>query len=449
MDGRNDNRREQYLEKPLPSSDESERVILGSVLIDNRVFEQAAEALTAEDFYSPLNRRVFSAMLELHHSSQPIDPILIGEVLKREGSIDSIGGITTITNLTFGLPHHSNIGEYIRTVREKARVRELIRTCNKIVGDALAEEETPEAVFTIAQTEINDLCLRAEVGGTEERFIPLERIISTDITRILNNLREGKNEKIKTGFQIIDSTIGGGISLSDVLLLVADTGAGKSALALQMAYQIANQGIPTAFLAGEMTNAENVNRLLSQVSGMVNLNWLTHITAGEHDFLTKWADAIKHVPLYFDHKTCDLQTLGTHLRSLVRRSGVKVLVIDYIQLLKVDRVEKRKRNERIAEASQEVKRIANDLGIAIIEVAQFNREGAKASKATLHDLEGSGQLEKDASMIFILELEDAEFRESDHRKYRPAKIRIVKGRNAGKSEIDGKFFGSSLQFNFD
>lgn len=448
MGGRNDNRREQYLEKPLPSSDEAERVILGAVLIDNRVFEQAAESLTAEDFYSPLNRRVFGAMLELSKAGQPIDPILIGEILKRGGSIDSIGGITTITNLAFGLPHYPNIAQYVRTVREKARIRELIRTCNKIVGDALAEEETAEAVFMIAQTEINDLCLRAEVGGAEGRFIPLEKIITTDITRILNNLREGRNEKIKTGFDIIDATIGGGISLSDVLLLVADTGAGKSALALQIAYQIANQGIPTAFLAGEMTNAENVNRLLSQVSGMVNLNWLTHITAGEHDFLAKWAEAIKNVPLFFDHKTCDLQTLGTHLRSLVRRSGVKVLVIDYIQLLKVDRVEKRKRNERIAEASQEVKRIANELGIAIIEVAQFNREGAKAMKATLHDLEGSGQLEKDASLIFILELEGSELRDSDNRKYRPAKIRIVKGRNAGPSEIDGRFFGQSVRFDF-
>jgi replicative DNA helicase len=103
-----------------------------------------------------------------------------------------------------------------------------------------------------------------------------------------------------------------------------------------------------------------------------------------------------------------MQTLRTHLRSIVRRYKVEVLVIDYIQLFKMEKVERRKRNERIAEASQEVKRLANELGIAIIEVAQFNREGAKSVQAGLHDLEGSGQLEKDASIIFILELSDGE-----------------------------------------
>ena len=100
-----DSRREQYLEKPLPSNEESERVILGAVLLDNTVIAQAVEHLKPEDFYSPLNRRVFAAMIALFEKQKQIDPILIGEELKKEGSLDSIGGITVITNLTYGLPH--------------------------------------------------------------------------------------------------------------------------------------------------------------------------------------------------------------------------------------------------------------------------------------------------------------------------------------------------------
>jgi replicative DNA helicase len=115
----------------------------------------------------------------------------------------------------------------------------------------------------------------------------------------------------------------------------------------------------------------------------------------------------------------------------------------------MERLERRQRNERIAEASQEVKRLANELGIAIIEVAQFNREGAKSIQAGLHDLEGSGQLEKDASLIFILELSEEEFTDDDRRKYLEAKVRIVKGRNVGKSEVVGKFYGRSVQFEFE
>src|SRR5688500_714740 len=105
--------REQFLNKPLPSSVESERALLGAVLLDNQLFTQAAEVLTPEDFYSPLHRRVFKAMTALFEASQKIDPILIGEELKKDGSIDSFGGVATITNLTFGLPHFSDIQDYV------------------------------------------------------------------------------------------------------------------------------------------------------------------------------------------------------------------------------------------------------------------------------------------------------------------------------------------------
>src|SRR3954453_20582139 len=104
-----DNRREQYLEKPLPSSEDAERVILGAILLDNAVIAEAVEHLRPEDFYSPLNRRVFAAMIALFERQKQIDPILIGEELKKEGSLDSIGGISTITNLTFGLPHFAKV----------------------------------------------------------------------------------------------------------------------------------------------------------------------------------------------------------------------------------------------------------------------------------------------------------------------------------------------------
>lgn len=442
MDGR-----ERQFDKPLPSSDESERVILGAVILDNEVMRQAADALDAGDFYSPLNRRVFAAMLSLFTAQRPINPALIGEELKKEGSIESIGGVSAITNLTLGVPFFSDIAPYIETVRKKAATRSLIRICGSIMNNALEESDDAENVFANAQALINDICLSVESGRADEHFVPLGKVIDGDVLAALENLRYGRSSKIRTGFNQIDLATGG-IAPSDVLLVAADTGAGKSALALQMAYQIAHQGIPTAFLAGEMTNGENVLRLLSQLSGVTNLNWLTHITDPEYKLLVEWATSIKNAPIYFEHRISDMQTLRTHLRSLVRRQKVKVLVIDYIQLFKMERLDRRKRNERIAEASQEVKRLANELEIAIIEVAQFNREGAKSAQAGLHDLEGSGQLEKDASLIFLLDLSDGEFEDGDRRKYREAKIRIVKGRNVGKGECIGKFYGRSVQFDF-
>lgn len=440
--------RERYLERSLPSSPESEQVILGSIILDNNAMQQAAESIGAEDFYSPINRRIFAAMLSLYAKQSPIDPILVAEEMKIDGSIESIGGASTITNLSFGIPHFMNLDSYLEVVRQKSNLRQLVRRCNSIVNNALAEEMEPASVFADAQGQINDLCLQAESGISDEHFVPLNRIIESEVFPALDRLLSGQSPKIPTGFQAIDKAIGGGIALSDVMLVAADTGAGKSAFALQAAFQIAQQGIPTAFLAGEMTNLENVMRLLSQVSGITNLNWLTHVSQTEYDNLRDWAVAIQNAPINFEHRISDLQTLGTHLRSLVRREKTKVLVIDYIQLFKLEKVDKRKRNERIAEASQETKRLANELGIAIIEVAQFNREGAKAAQASLHDLEGSGQLEKDASLICLLELGEDERKDAAGRKFLDSTVRIVKGRNAGRSEILGRFYGSSVRFDF-
>src|SRR6476469_3680984 len=158
-------RREQYLEKPLPSSEESERVILGGILLDNALISQAVEHLKAEDFYSPLHRKIYNAMIALFESAKQIDPILIGEELKKEGSIESIGGITTITNLTYGLPHFSNVAEYIKVVKDKSVVRNLIRTCNQITGEALAEEDEAEVILDHAEQMIFALAeVRARQG---------------------------------------------------------------------------------------------------------------------------------------------------------------------------------------------------------------------------------------------------------------------------------------------
>lgn len=441
MDGR--------IDKPMPHNAEAEQVILGCVLLDNSTMQQAAESLEADDFYSPLNRRVFAAMLTLFSGLKPIDPMLIGEELKKDGSLESIGGVSTITNLTFGLPHFSNLSEYIEVVRDKSVTRKLIRSLSSLTQLAMSEEMDTQALFTDVQNKVNDLCLEAESSNADEHFVMLDKIIDNEVMQALGDLRTGQTKKMLTGFPALDCAIGGGIAPSDVVLVAADTGKGKSALALQLAYNFAAQGIPSAFLAGEMTNKENVLRMISQVSGITNLNWKTHISESEFDGAVAWAQHVKHAPIQFEHRISDMQTLAAHLRSIVRRNKVRVLVIDYIQLFKMEKLDKRKRNERIAEASQEVKRLANELNIGIIEVAQFNREGAKSAQAGLHDLEGSGQLEKDASLIFILEIGEIEFAGEKSRKYRDATIRIVKGRNVGLGEVKGKFYGQSVRFEFD
>src|SRR5436189_3532547 len=203
-----DNRREQYLEKPLPSSEESERVILGAILLDNTVIAQAVEHLKPEDFYSPLNRRVFTAMIALFEKQSSIDPILIGEELKKEGSLESIGGVAVITNLTFGLPHFSNVEEYIRVVRDKSVVRQLIRACNTITGEALAEEEEAAVVLDRAEQRIFEL---AE-ARTQESFSRIASVADRVLARVREHAEGGGSHGItglSTGFTQLDEYTSG------------------------------------------------------------------------------------------------------------------------------------------------------------------------------------------------------------------------------------------------
>src|SRR6478672_367957 len=180
-------RREQFLERPLPSSEESERAVLGAILLDNSLISQAVEHLRPEDFYGPLHRRIFNAMVSLFEASRNIDPILIGEELKKDGPVDSIGGVAAITNLTFGLPHFTDLHDYIKVVKDKSMMRSLVRTCNEITSEALEEEEDAEIVLDHAEQMIFQLAEMKERQGfsriqpiAENVFIKIQDYASRD-----------------------------------------------------------------------------------------------------------------------------------------------------------------------------------------------------------------------------------------------------------------------------
>ena len=218
--------REQFLNKPLPSNVDSERVILGAILLDNAVIAHAVERLKPEDFYSPLNRRVFSAMIALFEKQRQIDPILIGEELKKEGSLESIGGVTAITNLTFGLPHFSNVEEYIKVVRDKSMVRNLIRTCNAITGEALAEEDDAEVIIDHAEQAVFALA-EARTRQSFSRIAPIA-------DRVLARVKEyaaGEGTGItglSTGFRELDEMTSG-LQRTDLVIVAGRPSMGKTA----------------------------------------------------------------------------------------------------------------------------------------------------------------------------------------------------------------------------
>ena len=169
--------RDPILERPLPSSSEAERAILGSIILDNSLIAQAVEMLDPDDFYVPSNRRIFKAMRALFEQSSEITPILIAEHLKRDNALEAAGGVISLGNLTYGLPRISSLQSYVKVIRGKSLLRQLIRTAEKITAEALEEEDEPQNILDHAEHAIFALADERIRQGFEHIKHPAERVL--------------------------------------------------------------------------------------------------------------------------------------------------------------------------------------------------------------------------------------------------------------------------------
>ena len=412
----------------LPNNIDAERGIIGLSLIEQRI-PPIAKHLATTDFYSPLARHAWTAFLELDADGAAIEPLAASQIVKRNGGTY---GIAELMQTTHGIPDSLNPKRFVDEVKKASNLRHIMRRLGGVI------ESAAEGKIEISEIKREIIELESEVAPAGA-FRSIADILETDVTAKLEDLRHGITRRISTGWDAVDKAIGGGLTLSDVLVVAAVTGGGKSAFVLQLAAQIAQQGIPVAFASGEMTDEENGARLLSQSANTFNLNSATYIPDSEYYDLLQWKEYLKQLPIWINSTSSDLASLSKSLRYLVEEKGVQVLVIDYLQLFKTHKGDQNRRTERIAEVSQELKRIAMEFKLALIEVVQFNREGAKALKPSLFDLADSSQIEKDASLVFIIDREKGQ---------QEVTIRIEKGRNVGDAEIKGLFNGMKLRFEF-
>src|SRR5712691_2145047 len=235
--------REQSLERSLPNSAEAERAILGGILLDNALISQAIELLRPEDFYVPSHRRIFVAMTALFERGGEINPILIGEELKKENALESVGGISFITNLTYGLPHSTNIAHYAKVVRGKSMLRQLIKAANKITQEALEQEDEPEIILDHSEHAIFELADERIRQG----FVHVKPVAE----QLLDKIQEMEGRKVvltglTTGFAELDEKTSG-LQKSDLIILAARPSMGKTAFALMLAQ---NAAIETGGVVG-------------------------------------------------------------------------------------------------------------------------------------------------------------------------------------------------------
>jgi replicative DNA helicase len=218
-----DTARDQMLERPLPNSAEAERAILGAIMLDNALVTQAIEQLRPEDFYVPSHRRIFLAMVALFERGSEINQILIAEELRRDGEIESVGGLSFITNLMHGLPHFVNIGQFSKIVRGKSTLRQLVKACNKITSEALEEEDEPEIILDHAEQAIFALADER----TRQGFSHVKPIADAMLEHVQEMAgRSAMLTGLTTGFNELDTMLSG-LQPSDLIVVAARPSMGK------------------------------------------------------------------------------------------------------------------------------------------------------------------------------------------------------------------------------
>lgn len=443
-----DNRREQYLEKPLPSSDDSERVILGAILLDNSLIAEAVEQLKPEDFYSPLNRRVFAAMIALFEKQRQIDPILIGEELKKEGALDSIGGITVITNLTFGLPHFSDLAEYIKVVHDKSVVRTLIRTCNSITSEALAEEEDADIILDRAEQAIFALA-EARTNQSFSRIAPIA-------DRVLARVREyAKGEGtgitgLSTGFRELDEMTSG-LQRTDLIIIAGRPSMGKTAFCLTLAQNAALYSRSVvAFFSLEMSKEQLVTRMLASEAHINAHRFRTgHLMGNEWERLAGAIGTLSDARVFIDDTPgiSVLEMRAKCRRLAAEQKQIDLIVVDYMQLMAGTAGRRSEnRQQEVSQISRELKGLAKELDVPVIALSQLSRapEARNPPKPLMSDLRESGSIEQDADVVGFIFREDY-YNENDENKGL-AELIIAKQRNGPTGTVKLAFLKEFTRF---
>ena len=445
--------REVNLERALPNSAEAERAILGGIVLDNSLISQAVELLKPEDYYVPSHRRIFTAMIGLFERGAEINPILIGEELKKENALESVGGISFITNLTYGLPHSTNIEHYAKVVRGKSMLRQLVKAANKITQEALEQEDEPEIILDHAEHEIFQLAdERIRQGFTHVKPVAealLEKIQEMEgRAALLTGLTSGFSEldKMTSGFQ-----------RSDLIILAARPSMGKTSFALMLAENAALQaGAVVGIFSLEMSKEALVMRMLCSQANIDAQRF-------RNGFLSRpeWAQIAKSLGTLADTKIFLDDTPGIsvlEMRAKARRLAAEqkrldLIIVDYLQLMSGSSKRVESRQQEVSQISRELKALAKEMNVPLVALSQLSRapEARSDHRPQLADLRESGALEQDADLVAFIFREE-QYKTPEERESMPedqrniAEIIIAKQRNGPTGTIDLRFTPSSMRF---
>lgn len=432
------------IKREIPNNIEAEEAVLGSILINQETIYGVSELLDIEDFYRKSHRTIFKVMLDLNTTKKAIDIITLTDYLTHISKLEEVGGIAFITSLANKVPSTANLKHYINIVKEKSMLRNIINIAEHMESMSYDNEQldTPKVILDKTEQMISRLTKKMIVtkvdniqGQTLKAYMDIENIIN----------HKDELLGLETGLYDLDNFLQG-LKNSDFMILAARPSMGKTAFALNIAsYLSIKKDTPVAFFSLEMSSNQLIHRIFSSY-GLIPLFNLKsgNLDDAHTQKLIKVSNKLSQSQLIINDEISNLMSLRSIARKLKRENDIKLIIIDYLQLLEGTRRENR--NLEISEISRSLKILAKELDIPIIALSQLSRsvESRQVKKPMLSDLRESGSLEQDADIVMFLYREDYYNPETENKNI--TDVIIAKNRNGPTGTIPVYFHKEYVRF---
>jgi replicative DNA helicase len=390
-----------------PRDTELEERVLGALMLEKDAYMNVCEILVPDAFYDPRNRKIYQAISELGYNQRPIDMLTVTEQLRKDGTLNEVGGAVFITELTSKVYSAAHVEYHARIVAQKYLARRLITFATAIEENAFDEandiddllQQAEGQLFEISQTQL------------KQEVTQVDPVLNLAIEQIQTaaNTQTGLSG-LQTGYTDLDKMTSGWQN-SDLIIIAARPAMGKTAFVLSMARNMAvDYCIPTAIFTLEMANVQLVKRIISNVAELEGEKIKSgNLSSEEWDRLNSRMRLLYGSPLYLDETPgLSITQLRTKARRLVREHGVKIIMIDYLQLMTAAGMKTGSREQEVSNISRSLKALAKELNIPIIALSQLNRstETRDDKRPVLSDLRESGAIEQDADIVCFIHRPD-------------------------------------------
>lgn len=431
----------------LPQNLDAEASLLGAVLIDGDVIIKIADMISADDFFDTRHQRIYEAIIGLYEDHSSIDVLTLSDRLKSNDNLDLVGGASYLTELTNFVPTASHVEQYAEIVAQKALRRRLIAVSQDMSDLGFDESKGLHDLIDDAETRLFDVSNR----HVKQSVVSLETILAESFDR-LDELHKDKSKirGIPTGYRDLDAILAG-LQRSDLFILAARPSMGKTALALNLAHNIAVQSKqPVLIFSLEMSKEQLVDRLLAIESGVDAWALRTgNLTDSDFEKLSHAMGTLSEAPIYIDDTpSITINDLRTKARREAHQRDLGLIIVDYLQLMSSGGRYNSEANrvQEVSEISRGLKSIARELNLPVLAASQLSRsvESRSPQIPQLADLRESGSIEQDADVVSFIYREDYYNPESDRKNI--ADIFIKKHRNGPTGSVELYFDRDKQRF---